>query len=159
MYHGVPRTTIDIDLIVRLKSAETNPFVTFLKSQGFEARLDDLTAALKEGSRCTIFYGKSLLRLDIQGVISEFDRLTLERADVVNYLGSNVRLATAEDTLVNKVYFQGEQDLRDALGIYVRNKDKLDFGYIESTCRLLGIESRWRSFVRKATRTIGEQTE
>lgn len=159
MYHGVPRTTTGIDLIVTMKTAEMGPFVAFLSSHGFHARLEDLTAALKEGSHCTFFYGRSLLRLDIQGVVSEFDRMTLERAVKVNHLGTAVRLATAEDTLVNKVLFQGEQDLRDALGIYVRNKDKLDFPYIESTCRLLGIENKWKSFVRKATKNMKEHTE
>jgi len=159
MYHGVPRTTTDIDLIVRMKTAEMGPFVAFLSSQGFHARIEDLTTALKEGSHCTFFYGRSLLRLDIQGVVSDFDRMTLERAVKVNHLGTIVSLATAEDTLVNKVYFQGEQDLRDALGIYVRIRDKLDLSYVESTSRLLGVENKWKSFLRRAAKQMKESTE
>jgi hypothetical protein len=159
MYHGVPRTTTDIGLIVRMKNAEIGSFVGFLTSHGFHASIEDLTAALEENTHCTCFYRRSLLRLDIQGVVSDFDRMTLERAVRVNHLGTIVSLATAEDTLVNKVYFQGEQDLRDALGIYVRNRDKLDFSYVESTSKLLGIENKWKSFLRRATKQMKESTE
>lgn len=34
MHHGFPRTTIGVDPIIRLRSAEMNHFVDFLRSQG-----------------------------------------------------------------------------------------------------------------------------
>ncbi|MHA1484938.1 MAG: hypothetical protein ACTSPR_06435 [Candidatus Thorarchaeota archaeon] len=66
MYHGVPRTTVDIDFIVQINNEEIIAFVDFLNSKGFEASADDLCIALGENSHCTVFYGNSLLRLDIQ---------------------------------------------------------------------------------------------
>ncbi|MFQ5832982.1 MAG: nucleotidyl transferase AbiEii/AbiGii toxin family protein [Candidatus Thorarchaeota archaeon] len=147
MYHGVPRTTVDIDLIVQFDDAMIPAFVDFLDSKGFAASVEDLRAALDEESHCTFFYKKSLLRLDIQGVNSEFDKMTLDRAISVDLLGASVMIGSAEDTIVNKILFQGEQDMRDALGILARNSENLDFGYIQSACALLGIQDHLDQFL------------
>jgi len=157
MYHGVPRTTVDIDFIVQINNEEIIAFVDFLNSKGFEASADDLRIALGENSHCTVFYGNSLLRLDIQGVNSRFDKMTLERAISVVFFNTTVKLGTAEDTLVNKILFQSEQDLRDALGILSRNREQLDFAYIESTCKMLKILDKWKSFLNDSENRIDER--
>ncbi|MHA2045801.1 MAG: hypothetical protein ACW99G_13480, partial [Candidatus Thorarchaeota archaeon] len=53
-----------------------------------------------------------------------------------------------EDTLVNKILFQGEQDLRDALGIFTRNHEKLDIEYIQSISSMLGIQDLLDQFLK-----------
>ncbi len=151
MYHGVPRTTVDIDLILQIEDGEVPSFVQFLYSKGFAATTDDLRVALKDKSHSTVFYGDSLLRLDIQGVNSLFDRMTLERALTVELFNSTIKLGTAEDTLINKILFQGEQDLRDALGIFSRKQQELDIDYIESTCKKLNILDKWKTFLKDST--------
>jgi hypothetical protein len=148
MYHGVPRTTVDIDFILELKDERISAFVEFLNSKGFAASTEDIRVALKEKSHSTSFYKKSLLRLDIQGVNSEFDKSTLERAISVDMFGTSILIGSAEDTLVNKILFQGEQDLRDALGILKRNHENLDFEYIRSTCNMLGILDLLEQFLK-----------
>lgn len=154
MYHGVPRTTVDIDLILQLDDAAIPAFVDFLNSKGFIASADDLRAALDDKSHSTFFFKKSLLRLDIQGVNSEFDRLTLERAISVDLFGSSILIGSAEDTLVNKILFRGEQDMRDALGIITRNQENLDFEYIESTCTMLGIVDLLDEFLKESKNKV-----
>ena len=156
MYHGVPRTTVEIDIIFRIDDDEILAFVDFLNSRGFEASADDLRIALNEKSHSTAFYGNSLFRLDIQGVNSRFDEMILERAISVVFFNTTIRLGTAEDTLVNKILFQSEQDLRDALGILSRNRERLDFAYIESTCKMLNILDKWESFLNDSENKIDE---
>ena len=150
MYHGVPRTTVDIDFILQLEESEISPFAEFLNSRGFAASDSDIRAAFKEGSHSTSFFKDTLLRLDIQGIYTSFDRMTIDRAMMVDLFGTLIRIGTAEDTFVNKILFQGEQDLRDAIGILKRNPEKLDFDYIESTCKMLGIEILLQDFLRDA---------
>lgn len=154
MYHGVPRTTVDIDFIIQLDDSAIPAFVDFLNSKGFTASTEDLRAALDEKSHSTFFFKKSLLRLDIQGVNSEFDKMTLERAFSVDMLGSSVMIGSAEDTLVNKILFRGEQDMRDALGIFARNQENLNFGYIKSTCTMLGIEDFLEMFLKDSKNKV-----
>jgi len=99
MYHGVPRTTIDIDFILQIDDEAITAFVDFLNSKGFVASADDLRIALSENSHSTTFFRNSLLRLDIQGVNSSFDKMTLERAVSVDLF--NKRLNSL-DFSVNK---------------------------------------------------------
>jgi len=148
MYHGVPRTTVDIDFILQIEEDAIPPFVEFLESKGFAASVEDIQTALREKSHSTLFFRDSLLRLDIQGVYSEFDRLTLERAIPVNLFGTTIMIGSAEDTFVNKILFQGEQDLRDALGIFVRNHENLDLDYIHSTSSMLEIQDILEQFLK-----------
>lgn len=147
MYHGVPRTTIDIDIILQIDDAEIDSFSKYLNVKGFDASADYLRSAFIDRSHGTIFYMDTLMRLDIQGVNSAFDRMTLERAITIELLNVHIKLGTAEDTLINKILFQGEQDLRDAHGIFKINREKLDLDYIESTCKMLGISDKWNAFL------------
>ncbi len=154
MYHGVPRTTVDIDLIIQSNDDEIPGFVEFLNSKGFDANVEDLRVALREKSHSTIFFADSLLRLDIQGVNSQFDRMTLDRAIAIELFNTTIKLGTAEDTLINKILFHGEQDLRDALGILSRRQPQLDIAYIESTCKKLKILDDWKRFLKESTAKI-----
>ena len=148
MYHGVPRTTVDIDLILQMEDEQISPFTEFLNSKGFAASATDIRAAFNEQSHSTSFFRDTLLRLDIQGINSDFDEMTLDRAILVDLFGTSVRIGSAEDALVNKILFQGEQDMRDALGILKRNHENLDFEYIRSTCRILGILDFLEQFLK-----------
>ena len=150
MYHGVPRTTVDIDIILQIEDEQISSFVDFLNSRGFLSSATDIRAAFKENSHSTSFFKDTLLRLDIQGVNSTFDRMTLDRAIEVNLLGTLVRIGSIEDTFVNKILFQGEQDLRDALGILKRNLESFDFEYVKSTCEMLGILKQLEQFLKGA---------
>jgi hypothetical protein len=146
MYHGVPRTTVDIDFILDLDETEFDAFMSYLDRNGFDIESKAVKELLKEGSHSTAFVGDSLLRLDLQAVNTEFDRLTIDRAIQIQHLGTMMRLGSAEDTLINKLLFQGEQDLRDALGILTRHEEEIDETYIEDTCRFLGILDFWYKF-------------
>jgi hypothetical protein len=148
MYHGVPRTTVDIDIIMQMEDEQIPTFAEFLNSSGFVSSAIDIRAAFAENSHSTFFFKDTLLRLDIQGVNSAFDKMTLDRAIEVNLFGTLVRIGSIEDTFVNKILFQGEQDLRDALGILKRNSGNLDFEYIRSTCEMLGIPYQLEQFLK-----------
>jgi hypothetical protein len=127
---------------------QISSFTVFLNSKGFAASATDIRAAFNEQSHSTSFFRDTLLRLDIQGINSEFDKMTLDRAILVDLFGTFVKIGSAEDALVNKILFQGEQDLRDALGILKRNRENLDFDYIQSTCQMLGIEDQLQHFLK-----------
>ncbi len=149
MFHGVPRTTVDIDIILDMSDAELKEFTGFLKREKFNVDYDTMRELIHDGSHSTVFLHEGLIRLDLQGVNSEFDQETLDRAIEVNYSDCNLRIGSVEDTLINKLYFQGEQDLRDALGIYARHKRELDEVYIAEMCNVLGILKSWVSFKEK----------
>ena len=146
MYHGVPRTTVDINFILDLDGSQTDSFFDYLGTMQFDVQPKSMKELLQEGSQCTVFVGDSLLRLDLQNVNSNSDRMTLERAIQVHHLGIALNLGSLEDTLINKLLFQGEQDMRDALGIYTRHESNVDEEYIEKMCESLNILDVWLKF-------------
>ena len=137
LFYGIPRTTMDVDIIIKM--AELKRFVEFLNGNDFFADEEDIQMALKEKSHATIEDKTSMIRLDIKGIYSENDRLTLKRRRRVNLTNFWFYIASPEDTIANKLLFGSDQDIRDAEGIYVRQLDKLEMAYLEERCKKLEV--------------------
>ena len=137
LFYGIPRTTMDVDIIIEM--AELKRFVEFLNGNDFFADEEDIQMALKEKSHATIEDKTSMIRLDIKGIYSENDRLTLKRRRRVNLTNFWFYIASPEDTIANKLLFGSDQDMRDAEGIYVRQFDKLEMAYLEERCKKLEV--------------------
>lgn len=50
-----------------------------------------------------------------------------------------IYIASPEDTIANKLLFSREQDIKDALGIYVRQYDVLNIEYLTDICKKIGV--------------------
>jgi hypothetical protein len=121
----------------------------FLKENGFHADEYDMRAALKEKSHCTVEDKDTMFRLDIKGVYSEMDERALRNKRKVDLNDIAIWIATPEDTIVNKLVFAREQDIKDALGILVRQYDALDIGYLENTAKKIGVYDSLRELREK----------
>lgn len=139
LFYGNPRTTMDIDYVIQLSDADIPILVTFLQENGFHADEDDMRAAFREKSHCTVEDKGTMFRLDIKGVYGEMDERTLRNKRSVKLDETNVWIASPEDTIVNKLAFAREQDIKDALGIFVRQYDSLDIEYLEATAKKIGV--------------------
>lgn len=148
LIYGRPRSTMDVDIIIKIKEEEIANLVEFLKENEFRISSEDLRQVLAEKSNCTAFYRNSLFRLDIRGVYTHFDRKTLQRRKEINYEVINLFLASPEDTLLNKILFGSEKDTEDAESVWLR-QEGLDLNYMEEMSRKLGIEREYRSFIRR----------
>ncbi|HIH97895.1 MAG TPA: hypothetical protein HA346_02675 [Thermoplasmata archaeon] len=67
---------------------------------------------------------------------------------MVHLRDTPIYIASPEDTLANKLLFGSEQDIKDAEGIWVRQRN-LDIKYLEGRCRTLGV---WEEFVEMKKR-------
>ena len=149
-FYGLPRTTMDMDLILQIGEDEMPKLVDFLRRNDFFADIEDMKAALKERTHCTVQDKKSMIRLDIKGIYNEMDRRTFERRRSFRYGGTRIYIASAEDTIANKLVFGREQDLRDAEGIFIRQRRKLEMKYLEKICREMGVTKELVELKRKA---------
>ena len=61
-------------------------------------------------------------------------------------------IASPEDTIVNKLVFAREQDIKDALGIFVRQYDSLDKDYLEETAKKIGVYDMLKELRKKYTK-------
>jgi hypothetical protein len=152
LFYGNPRTTMDIDYVIQLEDENIPVLVKFLKENGFHADEYDMRAALKEKSHCTVEDKETMFRLDIKGVYSEMDERALRNKRKVDLNDIAIWIATPEDTIVNKLVFAREQDIKDALGILVRQYDTLDMDYLEKTTKSIGVNDILKDLKKKYER-------
>ncbi len=149
LFYGNPRTTMDIDYVIQLEDENIPVLIEFLQENGFHADEYDMRAALREKSHCTVEDKDTMFRLDIKGVYTEMDERTLRNKRKVDLNDIAIWIASPEDTIVNKLVFAREQDVKDALGILVRQYDVLDIGYLENTAKKIGVYDSLRELREK----------
>ncbi len=140
--YGNPRTTADIDLIVKLDEEGIEDFAEYLQGRGFLADIRDMRQAFKEKTHFSAEEKDSLFRLDIKGVYREKEKITLRNRKKVEYDGITMYVASPEDTIANKLYYGSEQDVEDAESIYVRQEGGLDQEYLEERCEAVGVKEK-----------------
>ncbi len=138
MYHGRPRATADLDIVAAIDSTDAEKLVFCLKKRGFFAEVKDLNTALEEKSHCTVEDKETLFRLDIKGKYDDSDRRALDNRVSIEWEGTKMFIASAEDTVINKLLWGREQDLEDALSIIIRTED-IDEEYLKDTARKVGV--------------------
>jgi hypothetical protein len=84
-------------------------------------------------SRILLPQTKNGIGIDISISALDFERNAVRRASVYNILpGIELRICSAEDLMVMKLFASRAIDLRDAEGIAARNGKTLDWRYVEA---------------------------
>ena len=139
LFYGNPRTTMDIDCVIQIDDKNISLFIKFLQENDFFADEEDMRAAFKERSHCTVEDKGTMFRLDIKGIYDEMDERTIKNRKMVKLDDMVIYIASPEDTIANKLLFNREQDVNDAQGIYARQFEVLDMEYLEKVCDKLGV--------------------
>ncbi len=156
LFYGIPRTTMDIDILIAMNMTETKRFVEFLNENDFFADEEDIKRAFEEKSHATIEDKASMIRLDLKGIYGENDRITLENRRKVNLADFEIYVAAPEDLIANKLLFGSEQDVKDAEGVYARQYDNLDMAYLEERCERLDVYEEFLVMKRRIERNMQE---
>ena len=146
--HGVPRQTMDADMVVDLDAARVPSLVAGLKSNFYVDPEVAADAVSRRGSFNVIHLGSGF-KVDffVKGN-SDFDELELERSELYQIVADPPRLAyvkTAEDTVLRKLqwYVDGggvsDRQWRDVLGVLLTGGDDLDRDYLQLWADRLGL--------------------
>lgn len=148
-FHGAPRATQDIDIVISPTLGSLNRFLRLLPEDEYYVSRD---AALDAYSRETLFnvvdfasgWKVDLICRKARAFsIVEFDRRS--RRDLA---GLDIFLATAEDVLVAKLEWaklaQSNRQIEDAASILRIQGDALDLAYIAKWVEQLGLQSEWQ---------------
>ena len=139
--HGVPRATVDVDLVVDLPESKIEPLVEDLKAEFF-AETDLIRDAVRSGRSFTLIHYKSAYKFDLFPLPDDpYYRTELDRRFEVNFLVTESQsrrfsVVTAEDAVLAKlVWYQagGEVSTRqwnDLLGIVQMRRRELDREYL-----------------------------
>jgi len=152
LFYGNPRTTMDIDYVIQLVEENIPELIKFLQDNSFHADEYDMRTAIKERSHCTVEDKETMFRLDIKGVYGEMDERTLRNKKKVAINDIAIWIASPEDTIANKLVFAREQDIKDALGIYVRQYETLNMDYLENTAKRIGVLQALKELRKKYER-------
>ena len=146
------RATQDVDVIMQLRETDVPWLVRVLREGGFSFKAEDILDALRRKEHFSIFNSDSIYHVDAKGAYGKHESRTLQGRVVVGIRDYRIPISGLEDTFVNKLCFGREQDLEDALAIFIRNEDRMDEAALVSLCREYGVLRELRTLQRKARR-------
>jgi len=146
--HGVPRQTLDADLVVDLDAAMVTRLVERLRDD-FYVDLDVARRAVRHRSSFNAIHLASGFKVDffVKGD-GEYDEVELERSVVTEISRDpprTARVKTAEDTVLRKLqWFRSggevsDRQWKDVLGVMATVGAGLDRGYLHTWATELGV--------------------
>ena len=148
-YHGDPRTTQDIDLVIDPSRDALERFVQGLDSERFYVSAEAARAAFERRGQFNVVMLESGWKVDlILRKDRPFSRSEFERRRTAEIAGVEVSVASAEDTIVAKLEWaqrgESERQLRDVVGILQISAESLDREYVDRWVEALGLEELWK---------------
>ena len=154
---GRRRTTEDVGVLVAFREADVPGLLSELRRRGFRASEQDLRAALSKGEHCTIDDLRSEYRIDLSSTATASARHALRYRVAVRSRDVALPIARPEHTVVMKLKFGSEQEIEDAVAIYLRQKDRMDLMLLTGFAARQGVLSALESLKRRAEELEGTQ--
>lgn len=147
-YHGDPRTTVDIDLVIDPDREALDRLLGQLDPEAIYASREAAEEAWRRRGQFNLVLLESGWKVDLilrkRRPFSEEEFSRRERAEIA---GVEVCVATAEDTIIAKLEWAAagasERQLRDVLGVLQMRSGELDLGYIDRWVRELALTELW----------------
>jgi hypothetical protein len=159
-FHGEPRTTVDIDIVIDPSAEALRRFVDSLPRADYYV---DENAALEAFDRRTSFNvieQPTGWKVDLL-VRKErpFSRAEFDRRLTASLFGRETPVATAEDTIIAKLEWaragESERQLRDVARILAVSGETLDRPYLSGWVAELNLGDAWRQARELAEATDG----
>lgn len=145
---GEPRSTLDVDVVVAMRDQDVDPFVNALGS-GFYVDPDALRRAVRDRSHANAVHHQTSVKVDLfieGGSAIDADLLARrQRVQVSTDPDRHLYVHAPEDILLQKLRWyrlggeKSDRQWRDALGILIVQKDRLDETYLTRGARVLNV--------------------
>ena len=147
--HGIPRMTLDVDLVADLALKHVAPLVEALQS-AYYIDAGMISEAIAHHSCCNLIHLATMFKVDVFVLKDRrYDRVALERIQKksldLDNLSQQFFLASPEDVVLSKLeWFRlGEEvaqtQWRDVIGVMKVQENRLDRAYLVKWARELGV--------------------
>jgi hypothetical protein len=154
-YHGEPRATQDIDLVIDPSREALLRFASELDPERFYVSREAASEAWARRGLFNVVDLSSGWKIDlILRKDRPFSREEFARRMPATIFETAVFVASAEDTILSKLEWarsgESERQLRDVLGVVEVSGGSLDRGYVERWADALGVRDLWEHVVAEA---------
>jgi hypothetical protein len=148
-FHGIPRATIDADVVAAIRPAHQTGLVKALRDR-FYLDADAIRLAIEQRATFNLIHLETMFKVDV--FIAGDDQVTrqeLERGRpfvVTDAPERTLRIASAEDTIARKLHWYklgdgvSDRQWNDVVGVLKVAGASLDVPYLRRTAALLGVE-------------------
>lgn len=142
---GIPRSTHDLDFVLLINPEDvTNLASAFADS--FFLQIESIRRAFSPPYLFNMIDEKSALKIDFWLLHDDpFERAAFARRTLVRLFSTPAWVATAEDVVLHKLYWNkltpSERQLGDAGSVYKIRGAQLDLAYMRKWAALLAVES------------------
>ena len=147
-YHGAPRATQDIDLVVDGQADQLLSAASSLRDAGLYVSDDAVREAVTTRGMFNAIDPDSGWKVDF--IVRKdrlFSRDEFDRRHLISFLGLSISVASPEDTVLAKLEWaklaDSERQLRDVAEILRVQADQLDRARIEQWVAVLGVDDEW----------------
>lgn len=154
---GIPRTTHDLDFVIQLPPAQASKFVEAFRSEDYFVDEAMVRAAYQPPHQFNVIHIPTALKADFWMLKlseperspsrrpDEFEREMFRRKVKDSWLGESVWIATAEDVILHKLYWNkltpSERQLGDVAGVVAVQRGRLDENYLRHWANIIGVTS------------------
>jgi hypothetical protein len=158
IFHGVPRTTQDVDLVVSLTALQARRLAEAIPDDRFYISVDAAVEAVRQRRQFNIIDMETAWKADfIVQKAREFSQQEFARRVQVEFLGTKLWLASAEDTVLAKLEWakqsKSDRQLRDVLGILQVQGAAIDTSYLQRWAVELGVGEELAQALAQSTAT------
>ena len=160
-FHGIPRATIDADLVAALRADHRSHLVEALE-EDFYLDPEAISRAIESRASFNVIHLETMFKVDV--FVAQNDRATRQELErgvrmvVADAPERTLRIASAEDTIAHKLYWYelgdevADRQWTDAIGVLKVAGEHLDYAYLRHTASLLGVEHQLRQALAETGR-------
>jgi predicted nucleotidyltransferase len=137
-YRGQPRATADVDMVIAADTSRALSLAEALATSRFRPLFPDVTDVIEKSLMLPLRHRQTNVKVDLAIGLSGFEQQAVSRAEQVDFSGTLVSVASAEDLLIMKVLAGRPQDEHDLQGLVIAQGSRLDWDYCLRVAAELG---------------------
>lgn len=150
-YYGLPRSTADLDLVVKPGKSDIGRLVGAARKAGFEVDEREVLTGVEIGNRI-VMQSSETFRVDLWLPRSEYDEIALSRRCRKRIFNELAYICSPEDLILQKLRAGRRQDEDDVVGVLIRQSGKLDERYLSTWASSLGVERALKRVMERVKR-------